>query len=222
MLMWAEVLNFHIGNPQCEHILIACCHDAGYIPALRTKAAESSYCERITLIMAGVVRPSMSALGFKATRLFEPLFSPDNSPPVSQAQTNGKARQLSGSNIQHALDLIMAESSSQAKEKMVSNCGRLRPILRNVAGRRIDKVLSVDKRVLQEMRERNLCSWHYLRSDCQKKSSGSCIRDHDYPRPLSPEEYDAQWLVARQGTCYSLRKSGNCEDGLCLYGHSGV
>jgi len=75
----------------------------------------------------------------------------------------------------------------------------------------------VEKRLLQEMRERNLCSWHYLRSDCQKR--GSCEKDHNYPRPLSPEQYDAQWLVARQGACYTLRKRGDCDDDQCMYGH---
>jgi hypothetical protein len=110
-------------------------------------------------------------------------------------------------------------ASPQIKEKPVSNCGRLRPIFRNGAGKRVDKILSVDKRLLQEMRERNLCSWHYLRSDCQKNP---CKRHHTYPRPLSPEEYDAQWLVARQGVCYTLRKGGSCDDDQCMYGHGGA
>jgi len=211
-----KVLSFHIGNPQCEHILLACCHDAGYTPELREYAAQSSYCSRVTLLLAGRVRSDMSTLGFRATRLFEPLFSSNSSPSIPQALPNGKARQLSVSNIQQTVDLITAEASSQVKEKLVKNCGRLRPIRRNSVGKRIDKDLSVDPRVLQDMRERNLCSWHYLRSDCQKSS---CERNHNYPRPLSAEEYDAQWFIARQGGCYAQRKRGNCEDDLCMYGH---
>ena len=211
------MLSFHIGNPQCEHILIACCHDAGYIPELRQYAAQSSNSERLTLLLAGHVRPGMSALGFKQTRLFAPLFSSKSSPSVSQALPNGRVRPLSVSSIQQTVDLITAEASSQAKEKPVKNCGRLRPIRRNSMGKRIDKDLSVDARVLQEMRERNLCSWHYLRSDCQKTSS--CERNHHYPRPLSAEEYDAQWLIARQGACFTQRKRGNCEDDQCMYSH---
>ncbi len=35
----SEVLDFHVSNPQCEHILLACCHDAGYVPVLRQYAA---------------------------------------------------------------------------------------------------------------------------------------------------------------------------------------
>ncbi|KAE9364678.1 hypothetical protein N431DRAFT_421835 [Stipitochalara longipes BDJ] len=212
-----EVLSFHIGNPQCEHILLACCHDAGYVPELREYAAQSSSSERITLLLAGHIRSDMSALGFRATRLFEPLFSPSNPTSNAQAVPNGKVHQLSVSNIQQTLDRITAIASSQGKEKPVKNCGRLRPILRNGVGKRIDKDLKVNPRVLQEMRERNLCSWHYLRSDCQKRSS--CERSHNYPRPLCAEEYDAQWLIARHGACYTQRKRGNCEDDQCMYGH---
>lgn len=218
MLNDAEVLNFHVGNPQCEHMLLACCNDAGYVPVLRQYAAQSSYSERITLLSVGYIKSDMSALGFRATYLFEPLFSPNNSSRVSQAPMTGKVRQVSVSMIQELLGPTTAEASSQVKEKPVSNCGRLRPILRNSAGKRIDKTLSVDKHLLQEMRERNLCSWHYLRSDCQKNT---CKRQHSYPRPLSPKEYDAQWMVARQGGCYTLRKGGNCDDDQCMYGHGG-
>jgi hypothetical protein len=220
----AEVLNFHFhfGNPLCEHVMLACCHDAGYVPALRQYTAQP---ERITLVTVGPVRPAMHTLGFRTTRLFEPLFSPRISPEVTPGPMNGKVRQLSVSNIQQTLDRITAmtaEGSSQVKEKPVSNCGRLRPIFRNDAGKRIDKVVSVDRRVLQDMRERNLCSWHYLRSDCQKKVSGSCKRNHEYARPLNPAEYDAQWFIARQGACYTVRKGGNCQDDQCIYGHGGL
>ncbi len=212
------MLNFHFGNPQCEHVLLACCHDAGYVPALRQYTA---HLERITLVTVGPVGPAMHTLGFRATRLFEPLFSPSISLQFTPVRTNGKVRQSSESNIQQSLDSITAttaEGSSQFKEKPVSNCGRLRPIHRNDAGKRIDIVLSVDKRVVQHMKERYLCSWHYLRSDCQR---GSCKREHGYPRPLNPEEYDAQWWIARQGVCYTLRKEGNCQDDQCIYGHGG-
>jgi hypothetical protein len=209
----SEVLGFHIGNLQCEHIMLACCHDSGYVPVLRQYAAQSSYSERITLLSAGLVRSDIRALGFRSTTAFEPLFC---SPRALQPTADVKDRQPSLDNIQHTLDLITSEASSQAKEKPVNNSGRLRPILRNSAGKRIDKILSVDVSLVQEIRKHNLCSWHYLRADCQVTS---CKRNHIYPRPLSPGEYDAQWTVARQGLCYSLRKGGDCDDDQCMYSH---
>lgn len=118
--------------------------------------------------------------------------------------------------IQHTLDVIISEASSQSKEKPVNNSGRLRPILRNSAGKRIDKVLTVDVSLVQEARKHNLCSWHYLRADCQVSS---CKRNHIYPKPLSQGQYDAQWTVARQGLCHRLRKGRDCDDDQCIYGH---
>lgn len=140
-----EVLGFHVGNLQCEHILLACCHDAGYVPVLRQYAAQSSYSECITLLSAGLVLSDISALGFRTTTVFEPLFCSSGSPRASQPTANVKDRQQSSSTVQQILDLITSMSSSQAKEKPVSNSGRLRPILRNSAGKRIDKSLSVMK-----------------------------------------------------------------------------
>lgn len=119
-------------------------------------------------------------------------------------------------NIQQTLDAIVSTSSSSAKEKAVSNSGRLRPVLRNVAGKRVDKNLSADANLVQEMKKLKLCSWHHLRSDCQL---ASCKRNHDYPRPLSPAEYDALWIGTRQGICRRLRKDGDCNDDQCIYGH---
>lgn len=98
----------------------------------------------------------------------------------------------------------------------MSNSGRLRPIIRNSAGKRIDKPLVVNEGLVNAMKKHNLCSWHYLRADC---AVSSCQRNHKYPRPLSPGEFDAQWCIARQGMCYRLRKGGDCNDEQCMYGH---
>jgi hypothetical protein len=205
-------LGFHVGNPQCDHILLACCHDAGYVPVLRQYAAQSSCSERITLLSAGFVRSDINSLGFQCTATFESLFSSSGS---TQPATYGKGQKPSG-NVQHVLESTTSVSSSWAKEKPVSNSGRLGPVVRNAAGRRVDIGLSVDASLVQEIKNRNLCSWHYLRSDCQM---ASCKRNHNYPRPLITEEYDALWLFSRQGMCHRLRKGGSCDDDRCIYGH---
>jgi len=106
--------------------------------------------------------------------------------------------------------------SSRVAENSVGISERLRPIIRNGLGKRTDKVLSIDKGLMQDMRKKNLCTWHYLRSDC---SLGPCKRNHNYPRPLSAEEFDALWFVARQGMCHSSRKGRVCDDDQCIYGH---
>jgi hypothetical protein len=212
-----EVLAFHVNNPQCEHILLACCNDAGYVPVLRQYAAQSACSDRITLLSSGAIWSGMSDLGFRTTRVFESLFDSRGSLPIPTAATAWKQLQSSPVAIQPRVDLFTAESS-KPQGKSVANSGRLRPILRDGNGNRIDKILNVNGNLAIAMRKLNLCNWHYLRADCQNQNSG-CKRDHKAPRPLSPENYDALWFVARQGMCRSLRKGGSCEDDQCIYGH---
>jgi hypothetical protein len=159
----------------------------------------------------------MSDLGFGTTRLFESLFDSRGALRVLTAATAGKQLQFSPTVKQQKVDIFAAESS-RLQEKSVANSGRLRPIIREGNGKRLDKRLSVDDNLVITMRSMNLCSWHYLRADCQKQNNG-CKRDHKYPRPLSPEKFDALWIAARQGMCYTLRKEGSCEDERCIYGH---
>jgi hypothetical protein len=214
-----EVLAFHIANPQCEHILLACCHDAGYVPVLRQYAAQATLFERMTLLSAGAVQPDIGDLGFRTTRIFDSLFGHSGPPRVTPTATNGKNVQMPPVTVQQIVDLI-TRTPSLPQENLVSNpvsnSGRLRPIIRNNSGKRIDKRLNVEESLIQAMKKRNLCSWHYLRADCL---ASSCKRNHTYPRPLSPAEYDAQWCIARHGLCYRLRRGGNCDDDQCMYGH---
>jgi len=208
------VLSFHVANPQCEHVLLACCHDAGYVPVLRQYAAQASQVERITLVSSGAVRSDLLALGFRTTSIFEPLFT--SSPTIIPFQPANGQKPPSPATVQKQVDLITA-SRSTTGPKAVKNSGRLRPIIRDNAGKRIDKNLNVDASVSQAIRKRNLCVWHYLRADCQE---GKCKREHGYQRPLSPAEYDALWYFARQqGRCFKLSKKGDCEDDQCFYGH---
>lgn len=101
----------------------------------------------------------------------------------------------------------------------VANCDRLRPILYNAAGKRIDKALSVNEDLINELKKQNLCSWHYLRADCIQSG---CKRNHDRKRPLTPKHYDAMWCIARMGTCFTVKKGRRCEDDQCFYGHGFV
>lgn len=216
--MFVEVLSFHVANPQCEHVLLACCHDAGYIPVLRQYAAQASQIERITLVSSGAIRSNLRSLGFRTTSIFEPLFEPlfMSSPAILPAQPANGQKPPSPATVQKQVDLITA-SRSPTGPKAVKNSGRLRPIIRDESGKRIDKTLIVDPSVFQAIKKRNLCSWHYLRADCQE---GKCKREHGYQRPLGPAEYDALWCFTRQqGRCFKLAKKGDCEDDQCVYGH---
>jgi len=199
-----EVLNFYVGNKQCEHILLACCHDMGYIPVLRQYAAHPSSAERITLAAGESIYPGMANLGLRTTTQFASLFSPNGLPPRAPASLLA---------INKAITISLLSD-----ENLVSNVNRLRPVLKNDAGRRIDKELSVDEGLAQALKKRNLCNWHYLRADC-KSAGTTCKHGHGYARPLNRREYDALWFLSRQAPCYRNRKGGVCEDDKCIYGH---
>lgn len=76
------MLSFHVKNIQCAHVLLACCHDLGYIPELR-KYSSPTTVDRITLLSAGELRTEMQNLGFRTTEIFESLFFTDEPTPLS-------------------------------------------------------------------------------------------------------------------------------------------
>lgn len=146
--------------------------------------------EKITLIQRGPLPPRMESLGFKKTNMFNCLFSPEY--PCSPPC-----------------------SPAHNKTSTSVSAIRLGPIIRNPSGKRIDRELIIDANLLQKMKKLNLCSRHYLREDCAPK----CKRNHLYPRPLSLEEHNAVWFLARASLCQSLKRNSNCNDGNCIYGH---
>jgi hypothetical protein len=157
----------------------------------------------------------MDSLGFRVTSIFEPLFTPTILSPGPSFSTHGRNGPQSPTSVQQAVDAIVASSSS-TPEKSLSNSNRLGPIIRNSAGKRIDKSLNVNESLVNVMKKHNLCSWHYLRADC---TMASCSRNYKYPRPLSLTEFDAQWCISRQGMCFHLRKGADRDDDQCMYGH---
>ncbi|KAF8851374.1 hypothetical protein BDZ45DRAFT_679155 [Acephala macrosclerotiorum] len=208
-----EVLAHHIANPLCEHILLACCHDAGYVPVLRQYAAQDSSSSRISLIASGEVRADVGGLGFQTTKCFERLFMCNGTVQSPKSYADVSAIQLSHT---VATKTIAPSNGTNAPGLPVANCDRLRPILYNAAGKRIDKPLSVSEDLINELKKQNLCSWHYLRADCVQSG---CKRNHDWKRPLSSKHYDAMWCIARMGMCYTVKKGRRCENDQCFYGH---
>lgn len=208
-----EVLAHHITNPLCEHVLLACCHDAGYVPVLRQYAEQQSSSRKITLIASGDVRPNIGGLSFQMTNCFEALFAGGDL--VQSAKSYADVSAISPPNT-FAKKTITLTNGPNAPGAPVQNCHRLRPILYNAAGKRVDKFLSVNEDLINELKKQNLCSWHYLRADCIQSG---CKRNHERKRPLSPKHYDAIWYIARMGTCYTVKKGRNCEDDQCFYGH---
>lgn len=212
--------------------MLACCHDTGYIPVLRQYAAQASTLGRLTLLGGGTrLRSDISSLGFSSTNLFETMFSSANSksitgsPAALKAPAVFPALQSSPSNTpvnfsyaQLASRGKTADQNSQHAKRPARLASRLRPVVRNDAGKRIDKPLKQNESLMNRLRDVDLCHWHYLRAEC-KTASTSCAHNHLYPGPLTPQEYDALWILSRQNPCRKSKKSGVCEDDQCIYGH---
>lgn len=213
--------------------MVACGHDTGYAPFLGQFAANRRVAERITLLEGGSPFPiEIKSLGFRTTR-FVSLFNEQAQPATwassarptmgrETAETNSKGN----SNVEGPVAVVSRQvmgsrTPSGRLHKLEVQSGRLGPVLKDEKGWRIDKPLSVGAAVVDRIKKAHLCNFLYLRGECAK----SCQRNHDY-RPLSDEEYDALWLLARQGWCYVSRKAGqdvnnDCSDAMCIYGHGG-
>jgi hypothetical protein len=184
----SENLKFYVDTPQCKHILLACCHDGGYAPFLGQLLGDPNVLERVTLIEGGFVASAFQQLNFKTTS-FPSVF-------MALDSTNGPVRDTKKFTI---------EVSPQQTCKLAS-------VLVNSFGHRMDVPLSVDENLLKSMKTLNLCHWLFLRGECR-----GCLRNHAH-RPLTDAEFDALWLIARQGFCNRAKQS-RCDDTKCIYGH---
>jgi hypothetical protein len=179
----------------------------------------------------------MSGLGFRATNTFDslfcsseptravsPLITSQVRPQMSYAQVSSVSQAATGNQTHKHIRSLSSgtptqEATSPAEENPVSNSARLKSVIKYSEGKRIDKVLKVDKNLVQELQIANLCHWHYLRADC-KMEGISCKHNHKFPRPLSSTEFDALWSLSRQNTCFRIKKGKVCEDDQCIYGHT--
>ena len=99
--------------------------------------------------------------------------------------------------------------------------GRLGPLTLDLDGRRVDKTLYVDSAMAVNIRKKEpLCYFFYLRGHCYL---ANCPYNHAH-RPLTDEEFDGLWALARSGRCTNSRgkdREGgqDCEDPMCIYGH---
>lgn len=193
-----EALSFYLGNSQCRHIILGCCHDSGYAPALGEFAAEQSSRDRITLLRGGTIHPRIQALGFTKAFQLESVF----------ASPEGTIPSLS--------DKVTLGSPSRRFWNPSIDTDRLGPVQRNENGQRMDKILNVssDSQGVIALRKAKLCYFYYLRGECF-----GCSRNHSAP-PLNIAQYDGLWFLARQGVCFKTRKGLDCDDPKCIYSHS--
>lgn len=197
VLTVTEALSFYFGNSQCRHIILGCCHDSGYAPALGEFAAEQSSRDRITLLRGGNIHPRIQALGFTKNLQLGSVFA------------------LQEVTVPSLPDKVTPTPPSRRFWNPLITPDRLGPVQRNKAGQRVDKALNVslDSKLVTSLRSANLCHYYYLRGECT-----GCSRNHSVSQ-LKPDEYDALWLLSRQGLCGKTRRGQDCDEPKCIYSH---
>ena len=203
-----------MGSSQCKHIIFGACHDTGYAPFLGKFAADASIRDRVTLLQGLEVHPRITALGFKGLLKLDTVFAPHRSTTTN----NSRSETRSPSSISASLPTSTARVSAGPSNGLVNPhplSERLRPVILNDEGKRVDKTLNIDiaSPFIKVLRHIKLCAWYYLRGRCE-----GCDKNHVIP-PLNAKEFDCLWYVARQGLCYKNRKGKVCTDELCCYGH---
>lgn len=204
--------------------MLGCCHDSGYAPFLGQFLGDRQVAARITLVQGTPLPQSMKALGLKTIELSS-IFS-----TLTQAAMLGEAM---GQNVRSMTMGFMPDPrSALGRPKVMASgtslaanggswaqAGRLGPVTTDQAGRRMDRLLQVNVGIVERIKKEVLCYYFFLRGECV---SAKCDRNHQY-RPLTDQEFDALWVLARQGQCYVNRRARNggkdCVDPKCIYGH---
>jgi len=161
----------------------------------------------MTLLRGVNLHTRIAELGFQKFLRLETVFAPHGLPavPVTRSPAPATSGATSGQNLRANESINPAPLSD-----------RFGAVIRDEAGKRLDKELKVDinSGYLNVLRENKLCAYYYLRGRC----NGGCDKNH-VPAPLKAKEFDALWYFARGGLCYKTRKGKDCDDPMCVYRH---
>jgi hypothetical protein len=213
--------------------VLACGHDSGYAPFLGQFLGDKQVVERVTLLERSPFPTAIRDLGLKKTQ-FTSVFNPVTQPAVSTGLPRpawGRSGVMStvpatltgrGGDVGRpmAIGRRVPETPFKPYSNRQAQSDKLGPVLMGTGGRRFDKSLQVNEVVFERIKRGVLCYYLFLRGECV---SEKCDRNHAH-RPLTDDEFDALWLLARQGLCNRRRKAnrdgGNdCSDVMCVYGH---
>jgi hypothetical protein len=211
--------------------VLACGHDSGYAPFLGQFVGDKQAAERITLLEGSPFPAVIRDLSLKRTR-FDSVFNTIAQPVAPGNLLRAPPRRGTPSTMTTTLSSHGDGSGSPIKgvpatkgsplikyHNALALSDRLGPVIKDQEGRRIDRPLQVDPEVMEELRTQDLCYRLFLRGKC---ALGKCQRCHVH-QPLTSDEFDALWALARQCQCHKSRGarklSGECADVKCVYGH---
>ncbi|KAH7316952.1 hypothetical protein B0I35DRAFT_434294 [Stachybotrys elegans] len=199
-----ETLQLLVYNRQCVHILLGCCHDAGYAPFLGQFVGDGDLRSRITFLGGPDMPAAMKKLELPVVT-FGKLFAVSGYGPGDGAP-KGPSRMASARPLPLPGNKFKFPEFQQAK--------RLEDVQWGVFGR-IDKWLKLSEGLKKWAQGSGLCPALYLKGECL---SGDCKRSHKH-KALTDDQFDALWFFIRGTVCKARMKDGKCEDKRCIYGH---
>lgn len=205
---------------QCKYVLLGVSHDSGYVPFLQDFASDKSLWKRITLLEGDYTHMAIDRLGFVRRLKIETLFVSSSTPsihPINPVQqpaprsTSTEPKKPTPTPTPQRQQHHTNPAPPRSPPFILSpvDFSRLRPILSDGHGRRIDKPLHIDRGLLL-VHNKQLCPQLYLKGYCP-----GCGKDHSLPWPLGTHDYDNLWLSARQDTC----PRADCHNPTCILGH---
>jgi hypothetical protein len=216
--------------------VLGCGHDSGYAPFLGQFVGQKHVAERITLLEGGPFPSAISNLGLQKVK-FGSVFNKVTRPALSAGLSGSALRCNMPTMPQRPPDhgnyfsrpmavgrgvLGEPETPKKSYHNPFAQISRLGPVSTDKSGLRVDRSLDVDQAVVETIKKRALCYYLFLRGECVLSG---CKRNHVH-RPLTNEEFDALWSLARQSRCFKNRKADGdadkeCSDAMCVYGHWG-
>jgi hypothetical protein len=230
---------FHqfVESPSCRHVLLACCHDSGYVRMLEKCVHNSTIVQKVTLVKSFQTGGEFEGLPFHATTM-DTVFRSNplgHRPGSASGATNFESDELAVQvNASPALStppvsrtITYASRAAASQKPAVSSTLNPRPlpvfgtldknlILINEDGHRIDMLLPPKSATVFDAFQRKthdggkrFCNMYHLYGVC----AGNCGYLHD---PLTAGEKLVMRHKLRAQKCHDR---GECRDPLCFYGH---
>ena len=223
-------------SPSCQHILLACCHDSGYVRMLEKYVHTSAVVvKKVTLVKSFQTGSEFAGLPFQSTTM-DTVFrrSPlSHGPGSTFGATNFKSKDLAAQVNGYPVVSVPTRPatfvSRTAASQPTAGPPNINPrplpvfgtldkniVLINANGHRIDMMLSPRSLEVAEafhiktyIGGKRFCNTYHLCGSC----SGSCGYLHD---SLTAGEKLAMRHVLRRQKCGDR---GKCRNALCFYGH---
>ncbi|KAK4691230.1 hypothetical protein P7C71_g5723, partial [Lecanoromycetidae sp. Uapishka_2] len=159
----------------------------------REFAANVSKRERITLLHGTKIHASIAGLGFKRFLRLETVFAPHGASAIQASRPSSLTIPGIAFNANNGSSPGGSTAPTSGPKGYVNPAPlseRLGPIIRDDAGKRLDKKLNNDigSGYLNVLRENKFCAYYYLRGRC----NGGCGKNH-VPAPLKAKEFDNLW-----------------------------